>query len=107
MDKACTFHRRGEIVTQGLVKAFCEKSRSQDAKFLHCSVGSAFLSCQPDLTSVSSSWSFEAVFHDYLNFWNAVDWVSIICATAEEKRVGTVAAPAQQNLTSWISLVEV
>ena len=24
--------------------------------------------------------SSEAIFHDYLNFWNAVDWVSIICA---------------------------
>ncbi|CAJ1456645.1 unnamed protein product [Effrenium voratum] len=25
---------------------------------------------------------YEAIFHDYLNFWNAVDWVSIICAYA-------------------------
>ncbi|CAK9060672.1 unnamed protein product [Durusdinium trenchii] len=25
---------------------------------------------------------YQAVFHDYLNFWNAVDWVSIICAYA-------------------------
>ena len=25
---------------------------------------------------------YQAVFGDYLNFWNAVDWVSIICAYA-------------------------
>ena len=25
-----------------------------------------------------------AVFRDYLNFWNAVDWVSIICVTADQ-----------------------
>ncbi|CAE7561179.1 PKD2 [Symbiodinium microadriaticum] len=25
---------------------------------------------------------YQAIFGDYLNFWNMVDWISIICAYA-------------------------
>lgn len=30
---------------------------------------------------------WQAVCRDYLNFWNAVDWVSIICAMAVNQSV--------------------